>query len=63
MVGKGEDGHLRCCECKRKVCTLDGQTHTDSDCAPVLEPPYPWGWCSDDPETVEKTPQEVLYGD
>jgi hypothetical protein len=60
LAEKGENGHLRCCECKRKVCLSDGTTHTNSDSAAVIGGPYPAGWCSDEPETVTKSLNEVL---
>jgi len=56
VAAVGTDGHLRCAECKRKVCWSDGTTDGDPESGlPVVEPPYPAGWCSDKPEDVTKT--------
>lgn len=63
VVSVGTDGHLRCSECGRKVCFSDGTTHPDDDGVPVVEGPYPDGWCSDRPEVATATPEEVLRGD
>lgn len=60
MAGVGEDDHLRCCECKRKVVARDGQTHeTEPRGMARVEPPYPSGWCTYPPEWYEEQ-KEVL---
>jgi hypothetical protein len=54
VAGVGEDGHLRCCSCKRKVRTASGETHPGYQPGPEVEAPYPKGWCSDPPEPQKK---------
>lgn len=56
MAGMGYDGRYRCCECKRRVAmdVSDETYERDLEMAPMLEPPYPNGWCGPTPDEIQE---------